>query len=62
MTGHVFSGGKEERVNERAGGHSEVFKEILTTIDVSMIEAVGHRVVHGGNQFFDSVRIDHNVI
>lgn len=60
-SGHILKKGKVERVNERQGGHGEALKEILTTIDVSLIEAVGHRVVHGGDQFFDSVIIDNEV-
>jgi acetate kinase len=61
-SGHVLQEGKAERVNERDGGHGEALKEILTDIDSSSIEAVGHRVVHGGCQFFDSVIIDNEVI
>jgi acetate kinase len=61
-SGHVLMEGKAERVNERVGGHAEALKEILAAIDVSVIEAVGHRVVHGGDQFFDSVIINTDVI
>lgn len=61
-SGHILQKGMAERVNERVGGHGEALREILTSIDVSLIEAVGHRVVHGGDQFFDSVIINTEVI
>lgn len=61
-SGRVLQKGKAERVHEREGGHGEALKEILSELDASSIEAVGHRVVHGGDQFFDSVIIDNQVI
>ncbi len=59
---HILQQGMAEGVNEREGGHGEALREILTTIDVSLIEAVGHRVVHGGDRFFDSVIINDEVV
>ncbi len=58
----MVAGGRVERVNERAGGHGEALQEILSDLDVSAIEAVGHRVVHGGDRFSASVMIDDDVI
>ncbi|MGW8195578.1 MAG: hypothetical protein ACWGOX_15075, partial [Desulforhopalus sp.] len=61
-SGHLLQKGKAEWVDDQEVGCSEAFKEILTEIDASAIEAVGHRVVHGGDRFFDSVIIDSEVI
>lgn len=58
----VLISGRIERVSERPGGHKEALEDLLKEIDVSDIEAVGHRVVHGGSQFSDSVIIDEDVI
>ena len=58
----VITGGIAERVNERAGGHGEALQEILSSMDITAINAVGHRVVHGGDRFFASVIIDDDVI
>lgn len=60
--GELFFGGKAERVNEREGGHGEVLAEILAQVDTKEIGAVGHRVVHGGTDFVDSVVINSEVI
>jgi acetate kinase len=56
------AGGRVERVNERAGGHGRALQEILAELDLGAIEAVGHRVVHGGDRFSASVIIDDDVI
>lgn len=59
-TAHVE--GRLERVNQRPGGHGEALEEILGSVDISGVEAVGHRVVHGGSEFVDSVIIDEDVM
>ncbi len=41
---------------------SEVFVEIFAAASDFKIEAVGHRVVHGGDEFTDATRLDDNVI
>lgn len=41
--------------------HSEAFDKILEEFDTNAIRAVGHRVVHGGSQLQESVRIDDTV-
>ena len=55
----------------RASDHAEAMEVILQTLvsdtvgvikDISEIEAVGHRVVHGGEEFTGSVVIDDKVI
>ena len=54
--------GEELRVKKRFGDHKEAFqfiKELLIDKDIS---AVGHRVVHGGERFSDSVLINDEVI
>ncbi len=61
-TGYVLMEGTAERVNEKEGGYREALDEILASIDVSIIDAVGHRVVHGGDQFYNSVIIDNDVL
>ena len=53
--------GKVERIGEMAGGHGEALQGILASLEGLEIGAVGHRVVHGGPDFFDSVLIDDSV-
>lgn len=62
VLGEPLAEGNVERVNERGGGHEEALGEILTTIDAGTVEAVGHRVVHGGTEFVDSVIINDEII
>ncbi len=40
------------------GAHAGAVKEALARVNGGRIEAVGHRVVHGGERFLQSVRID----
>ncbi len=54
--------GKVERVSELPGGHGEALKGILKGLEGLEFAAVGHRVVHGGASFSDSVRIDEEVL
>ncbi len=50
----LFSGstreqaGKVERLNEKEDGHTHAINELLESLDGSSIDAVAHRVVHGG--------------
>ncbi|MBU1006168.1 MAG: acetate kinase [Candidatus Omnitrophica bacterium] len=53
--------GLVERIGEKIPGHKEALAIILDKI-VSGVDAVGHRVVHGGNRFKESVLIDGEVI
>ena len=66
-----FSDSKEHKIKTKAADHSAGMKLILDTLvgpqtgvikDVSEITAVGHRVVHGGEEFTDSVVINDEVI
>jgi acetate kinase len=53
-------------VRPQAGGHAAAASEALRSLgqeaSPSHIHAVGHRVVHGGSAFHDSVRIDAEVL
>ena len=67
---HCFNG-SEYKVEQKITDHAAGMKLIIDTLtdsktgvikDVSEITAVGHRVVHGGEQFTDSTVIDEKVI
>jgi acetate kinase len=49
---------KKKRMND----HTEALEFILSNIPVSSIDAVGHRVVHGGEYYTSPVRISAQVI
>ncbi len=51
-----------ERVAELEGGHAQALRSILGGLAAHEISAVGHRVVHGGEKFSDSVLIDSSVL
>jgi len=53
--------GLVERIGEKIPSHKEGIHFILDKVG-SQIDAVGHRVVHGGDRFSKSVLIDNNVI
>jgi acetate kinase len=62
---------KEHKIETKAANHSAGMKLILDTLvapqtgvikDISEINAVGHRVVHGGEEFTDSCIINEHVI
>ncbi|HUW57346.1 MAG TPA: acetate kinase [Planctomycetota bacterium] len=64
-------GGKKQGIAAAAADHDEGMKLIVETLtrgedppirDVSEIAAVGHRVVHGGEDFVESVRVTDEVI
>ena len=67
---HTYDG-RTHSADVKASGHAEAMEVILQTLvddtigvieDVGQIEAVGHRVVHGGEEFTGSVMIDDEVI
>jgi acetate kinase len=67
---HIFDS-KEHKIQTKAADHSAGMKLILDTLvgpqtgvikDISEIKAVGHRVVHGGEEFTGSVVINDKVI
>ena len=45
------STGKFERLNERDGGHVSAIDKLLSSINADEIDAVAHRVVHGGDLY-----------
>lgn len=53
--------GLVERIGDKIPSHKEGLKLILDRIKID-IDAVGHRVVHGGDAFKESVLIDEKVI
>ncbi|MGN6501378.1 MAG: acetate/propionate family kinase [Pseudolysinimonas sp.] len=53
-SGSVVTSGLIERVTE----HSAAIAEALAGIDAESIDAVGHRIVHGGSVFTRATRID----
>ena len=53
--------GLAERIGDKIPSHKEAVNFILNKVG-SKINAVGHRVVHGGDRFSKSVLIDNNVI
>lgn len=55
-------GGAIERVGEQRRDYTTALEEVLSAVAGQRIDAVGHRVVHGGNAFHDSVRIDDEVV
>ena len=57
-----FSGGTSHEIPLPNAGHLEVLDEILHEMGSLKIIGVGHRVVHGGEAFKDSVRIDADVV
>jgi len=54
--------GKIERVGEEGRTHASALADVLKAVDGLTIDVVGHRVVHGGERFHDSVLIDDDVI
>ncbi|MCI4062480.1 acetate kinase [Micromonospora sp. R77] len=57
----VDAKGTVERVGEPGGGpadHETAVRQILDGLDLTGLDAVGHRVVHGGRRFTQPVGID----
>ena len=54
--------GTTERISEQDGGHAQAISELLGSLGVHDLGAVGHRVVHGGERFFDSALITDDVL
>jgi acetate kinase len=65
----LFAASGEERLVEdslewsedAANGHAGALRRLIGKIEPSRIRAVGHRVVHGGEQYREAVRIDDKV-
>lgn len=60
-TGERRAEGKIERIGEDHRTHREALEEVLSKVEGCPIEAVGHRVVHGGERFFRATIIDEEV-
>lgn len=61
-TGAAAAKGKVERIGGEGGSHADAIRKILADHSELTIEAVGHRVVHGGEKFHDACAIDDDVI
>lgn len=68
---HTPAGGKKELIQKDMPDHAVAIQLVLDTLidekygvikDLSEIGAIGHRVVHGGEKFASSVRIDEDVL
>ncbi|HHV99884.1 MAG TPA: acetate kinase [Clostridiaceae bacterium] len=68
---HTKKGSDTVILEKELKDHRDAIKEVISTLtdenlgvikDMSEISAVGHRVVHGGEKFHDSVIIDDDVI
>jgi acetate kinase len=46
---------------ERVAGMADAIESVFRQIDVASVDAVGHRIVHGGDRFHESVIIDAEV-
>ena len=60
-SGEALAEGKAERVGASGRPYAATLKAILEAVVQWPIEAVGHRVVHGGERFFDAAAIDDEV-
>jgi len=61
-SGARLAEGKAERIGEGGRTLEEALAEILEEAKAHGPEAVGHRVVHGGEAFHDAVAIDESVV
>ena len=68
---HEYNDGKKLVLNEAMSTHKEAINAVLTTLtsgegkvieSTNDIEAIGHRTVHGGEEFASSVLITPNVV
>jgi acetate kinase len=57
----ALDGGPTERLSAGTD-HAAALDEILEHVDQSRLLAVGHRVVHGGERFSESVKVDDEVL
>lgn len=60
--GRAVAAGKVERLGGEGGTHVDAIRTILGEHAALTIDAVGHRVVHGGEKFHDACAIDDEVI
>ena len=61
-TGRALAKGKVERIGQADATHASAVTKILRATESFQPAAVGHRVVHGGERFYDATLIDDEVI
>ena len=70
LTQHRLADGRRTKESAPAGGHDEAIRLLLEKVldpeqglgrEADRLEAVGHRVVHGGERFTASARVDETV-
>ncbi|NOZ45052.1 MAG: hypothetical protein GXP45_08150 [bacterium] len=55
--------GKQEKINQKIKNHKQAFVLLLKKIhNTTDIDKVGHRVVHGGEQYQKIVKINQKVL
>jgi len=59
--GAVLARGTIDRIGEDGRTHDGALAEVLSAVRAHHVEAVGHRVVHGGERFFAAALIDAEV-
>ncbi len=62
VSGHVLGQGEVDGGNDKTTDVHDALQRILLQIDLNDVEAVGHRVFYGGNQFYESVLVDDDVV
>ncbi len=61
-SGAALAKGKVERIGDEGRTHADALAEVLAAVKDHTVEAVGHRVVHGGAKFHDATAINDDVI
>jgi acetate kinase len=57
-SGAVLARGLIDRIGEgEVPDHRAALRQVLAAVDVSLVEAVGHRAVHGGERFREATRV-----
>ncbi len=54
--------GKVERIGEEGRTHASAVADVLKAVEGLKVDAVGHRVVHGGERFHQASLIDEDVL
>lgn len=60
-TGHRTLAGTIEALGAERS-YDDALREVLARLEGAKVDAVGHRVVHGGARFVDAVRVDDEVL
>lgn len=59
----IKEGFQEDIGKEKIKSHSEALKKVVAEIgEVGKIKYIGHRVVHGGNEFYHSTIVDRKIL